>query len=204
MTKKVNKTTEAGADLDSVSAAVSRSIKTHRKAQKLSLDELARRAGVSKGMLVETEKGTANPSIAILCKIAAALGLSVADIVNVTDSPSAWLIASDEIPTLWQGEKGGSARLLAGTSGPDMIELWRWQMQPGEVFSSAGHPAGTLELLHVEQGTLSLQTEGAVLTINVGCSAVARTDMAHSYANQTEKPLIFTMTVAELHKNQRQ
>ncbi|MBV4366675.1 helix-turn-helix domain-containing protein [Erwinia sp. BNK-24-b] len=201
MTKKVNKTTEAGADLHSVSAAVSRSIKTHRKAQKLSLDELARRAGVSKGMLVETEKGTANPSIAILCKIAAALGLSVADIVNVTDSPSAWLIASEEIPTLWQGEKGGSARLLAGTSGPDMIELWRWEMYPGELFASPGHPVGTLELLHVEKGTLSLQTQSAILTIKAGCSAVARTDTAHHYANQGVETLIFTMSVAELHRS---
>jgi len=201
MTKKVNKTTEAGADLPSVSAAVSRSIKTHRKAQKLSLDELARRAGVSKGMLVETEKGTANPSIAILCKIAAALGLSVADIVNVTDSPSAWLIASEEIPTLWQGEKGGSARLLAGTSGPDMIELWRWEMYPGELFASPGHPVGTLELLHVEKGTLSLQTQSATLTIKAGCSAVARTDTAHHYANQGVETLIFTMSVAELHRS---
>ena len=200
MTKKVNKTTEAGADIDSVSAAVSRSIKTHRKAQKLSLDELARRAGVSKGMLVETEKGTANPSIGILCKIAAALGLSVADIVNVTDSPSAWLITREEIPTLWQGEKGGSARLLAGTRGPDMIELWRWEMHPGESFSSTGHPAGTLELLHVEEGTLNLQTESAALKVNAGCSAVARTDMAHRYANETQNLLIFTMTVAELHR----
>lgn len=38
-------------------------------------------------MLVEIEKGSANPSIAILCKLAAALGLSVADIVNVTRAP---------------------------------------------------------------------------------------------------------------------
>lgn len=201
MTKKVNKTTDAGADIDSVSAAVSRSIKAQRKAQKLSLDELARRAGVSKGMLVETEKGTANPSIGILCKIAAALGLSVADIVNVTDSPSAWLIDSADIPTLWQGEKGGSARLLAGTSGPDMIELWRWEMYPGEIYFSAGHPAGTVELLHVEKGTLSLQAENEALTIQVGCSAVARTDRTHHYANNSESLLVFTMTVVEPHRH---
>ena len=68
MTKKVNITTDAGADVASVNQAVSDSIKSWRKSQKLSLDELSRRAGVSKGMLVEIEKGVANPSIAILCK----------------------------------------------------------------------------------------------------------------------------------------
>ena len=130
MTKKVNKTTGGGADMQSVSKAVSVSIKNYRKSQKLSLDELSRRAGVSKGMLVEIEKGTANPSIAILCKIAAALGLSVADIVNVTQAPDAWLVESRDIPVLWNGEKGGTARLLAGTTGPDMVELWRWECSP--------------------------------------------------------------------------
>ena len=45
---------------------------------------------------------------------------------------------------------------LAGTAGPNMIELWRWEMQPGEAFTSPGHPATTFELLHVEAGALTL------------------------------------------------
>ena len=69
------------------SAKRCRAASNNSENQKLSLDELSRRAGVSKGMLVEIEKGSANPSIAILCKLAAALGLSVADIVNVTRAP---------------------------------------------------------------------------------------------------------------------
>ncbi|HGM7839797.1 helix-turn-helix domain-containing protein [Serratia nevei] len=199
MSEKVNRPTEFGADVQTVSEAVSYRIKQQRKSQKLSLDELSRRAGVSKGMLVEIEKGSANPSIAILCKLAAALGLSVADIVNVTRAPAAYLIESQDIPTLWHGDRGGSARLLAGTRGPNMIELWRWEMAPGEAYASGGHPVGTFELLHVEQGVLSLAVEQTELRITPGYSAVARTDSPHRYANEGEDTLIFTMTVAELH-----
>ncbi|MBK0090008.1 MULTISPECIES: helix-turn-helix domain-containing protein [Erwiniaceae] len=198
MTNKVNITTDTGSDIECVNEAVSASIKNHRKNLKISLDELSRRAGVSKGMLVEVEKGKANPSIAILCKIAAALGVSVADIVNVTHAPDSWLIESQNIPVLWKGEKGGSARLLAGTSGPDMIELWRWEMQPGEVFESVGHPTGTFELLHVERGTLGLATDTTELQVTAGSSAVAKTDMPHHYKNLGEALLVFTMTVAEI------
>ncbi|MCX3308187.1 helix-turn-helix domain-containing protein [Pantoea vagans] len=200
MTKKVNITTDAGADVATVSQAVSDRIKSWRKSQKLSLDELSRRAGVSKGMLVEIEKGAANPSIAILCKIAAALGVSVADIVSISHAPDAWLIEDSEMPVLWEGEQGGSAQLLAGTRGPDMIELWRWQMFAGEVFSSTGHSSGTLELLHVEQGTLALTVGEQTLVIQQGCAAVARTDMPHAYASADDQPVIFTMTVAELQR----
>ncbi|MCU6677683.1 helix-turn-helix domain-containing protein [Leclercia sp. H6S3] len=200
MTDKVNIMTAQGADVAQVSLAVANRIRTWRKEKKLSLDELSRRASVSKGMLVEIEKGAANPSIAILCKLAAALGVSVADIVNVASEPLVHVIEEAAIPVLWHGEKGGSARLLAGTAGPDMIELWRWEMQPGESFSSSGHPAGTFELLHVEAGVLTLKVEESVTQVVAGASAVAKTEAAHSYGNDAESVLRFTMTVAEFHR----
>lgn len=57
MTDKVNIMTDAGADVAQVSLAVANRIRSWRKEKKLSLDELSRRASVSKGMLVEIEKG---------------------------------------------------------------------------------------------------------------------------------------------------
>ena len=196
MTKKVNIMT--GADVDTISQALAGKIKNYRKISKLSLDELSRRAGISKGMLVEIEKGSANPSIGILCKLSAALGLSVADLVNVSSEPAVHLIDAPEIPTLWQGPLGGTARLLAGTTGPDMIELWQWEMAPGERFDSDGHTTGTVELFHVEQGILTIGIDGEQWQVKAGQSLVARTDVPHHYANSAETPLRFTMTVAEL------
>ncbi|HHA1215629.1 TPA: helix-turn-helix domain-containing protein [Enterobacter kobei] len=200
MTDKVNIMTEQGADVAQVSLAVANRIRNWRKDKKLSLDELSRRASVSKGMLVEIEKGAANPSIAILCKLAAALGVSVADIVNVSSEPVVHVIEKQAIPVLWQGAKGGSARLLAGTAGPDMIELWQWEMQPGEHFSSPGHPAGTCELLHVNEGVLSLTVGETVTQVEAGASALAKTEAAHGYGNEGDTVLRFTMTVAEFHR----
>ena len=200
MTTNTSLSTTPGADAQAVSLAVARALKQTRKAQKITLDELSRRAGVSKGMVVEIEKCTANPSIGILCKIAAALGLSVADIVNVSEAPSSHIIDSQDIPTLWTGDLGGTARLLAGTKGPNMIELWRWEMFPGESFSSKGHPQGTLELFHVEKGTLRCVVGETELVVPAGSSAVAKTDVAHSYTNASRSKLVFTMSVAEMHQ----
>ncbi|WP_095118911.1 XRE family transcriptional regulator [Pseudomonas sp. Irchel s3f10] len=200
MTMNTSLSTTPGADAQAVSLAVARTLKQARKAQKITLDELSRRSGVSKGMVVEIEKCTANPSIGILCKIAAALGLSVADIVNVTEAPSAHIIESQDIPTLWTGDLGGTARLLAGTSGPNMIELWRWEMHPGESFASSGHPQGTLELFHVEKGTLKCMIGETELIIPAGSSAVAKTDVPHSYSNAGRSRLVFTMSVTEIHQ----
>ena len=200
MTDKVNIMTAQGADVVQVSLAVANRIRSWRKEKKLSLDELSRRASVSKGMLVEIEKGAANPSIAILCKLAAALGISVADIVNVSSEPLVHIIEEATIPGLWQGAQGSYARLLAGTAGPDMIELWEWEMHPGEYFTSTGHPAGTFELLHVNEGVLTLTVDETDTQLNAGASAVAKTEAAHGYANEGESVLRFTMTVAEFHR----
>ena len=82
MNDKVNITTDNSNDLSRINEAVSRRIKQFRREKKISLDELSRRAGVSKGMLVDIEGCRANPSIALLCKIAAAMGVSVAEFVN--------------------------------------------------------------------------------------------------------------------------
>ncbi|MBC2619539.1 MULTISPECIES: helix-turn-helix domain-containing protein [Citrobacter] len=197
MTKKVNLMTDAGADVSTVNEAVSQRIKQYRKQKKMSLDELSRQANVSKGALVEIEGCKANPSIALLCRLAAAMGVSVADFVDVGTKPTVHLIAEGEIPELWKGDKGGRARLLAGSGGPDMTELWMWEMQPGEKFASPGHSTGTLELFYVQTGTLTLGVQEHLYLVNSGCSATAKTDVPHFYENRGESPLIFIMTVNE-------
>ncbi|MEB6222989.1 helix-turn-helix domain-containing protein [Pantoea anthophila] len=197
MTKKVNLLTDANAVADTVNEAVSQRIKLFRQQKKMSLDELSRRAGVSKGTLVEIEGCRANPSIAVLCRLAAAMGVSVADFVDVSTKPAVRLISSDEIPELWKGEKGGSAKLLAGSGGPDMAELWMWEMQAGEKFASPGHTEGTIELFYIQAGSLTLGVQDHEYLLKTGCSAAARTDVPHFYENREENPLVFIMTVHE-------
>lgn len=46
---------------------------------------------------------------------------------------------------------------------------------------------------------LQLVIDDKTLLVPAGCSAVARTDLPHRYANDSLDELIFTMTVAELH-----
>jgi hypothetical protein len=60
------------------------------------------------------------------------------------------------------------ARLLAGTSGPDMVELWQWSLNPGEIFTSPGHGDGTTELLFVTEGALTLTVNDGVYLIREG------------------------------------
>ncbi|PJR10748.1 helix-turn-helix domain-containing protein [Sinorhizobium meliloti] len=200
MEKKVNISTETVADVERVSATVSQNLKTFRRQSGLTLDELSRKSGVSKGMLVEIEKGTANPSIATLCRAATALGVSVADFVGVASSVPVRIVPPQDASTLWHGPKGGSATLLVGTNGPDEIELWRWTLFPGEIFESPGHSPGTLELLNVETGELTLKFADSEHLVQAGSSVLARTEDKHAYMNCGNDELRFVMAVAELQR----
>ena len=178
---------------------VSSRIRDRRRDQRLSLDRLAVLAGVSKGMLVQIEQGQANPSIATLCKVAAALGASVADLVQVAGRHPAEVMPAASPRLLWRGPKGGSATLLVGSAGPDMLELWSWELRPGERYDAPAHPEGTQELLHVERGRLALAFGEVSYVIETGGSAVAQTDRPHAYACDGKRPAQFTMVVAEWH-----
>ncbi|WP_105385121.1 helix-turn-helix domain-containing protein [Neorhizobium alkalisoli] len=200
MEKKVNISTDAVIEVEQVTSTVSLNMKLFRRQNGFSLDELSKRSGVSKGMLVEIEKGNANPSIATLCRAAKALGVSVADFVGVASSVPVKVVPLENAPILWRGPLGGSATLLVGTNGPDEIELWRWTLFPGEVHESPGHSPGTLELLNIETGSLTFRLGDTEQTVEAGSSVLAQTESPHAYINNGNEELRFVMSVAEFYR----
>ena len=199
MTNKVTIIESLNSTADDISAAVAQRITALRKAQNLTFDELSRRAAVSKGTLVQIEQERANPSIGTLCKLAAALSVSVADLVSPVDTAqsSVSIVGADEVRTLWRGPYGGSAVLLAGTQGPDMLEMWAWELKPGERFEAEVHGRGTREIIHVISGKLCLEIDGRDNIIATGATGIARTDRPHAYANHSKAPARILMTVHE-------
>lgn len=175
-------------------------IRARRRDRRLSLDRLAALAGVSKGALVQLENGDANPSIATLCKLAAALGASVADLVQVSREHPAEVLPATAPRVLWRGPKGGTATLLVGSSGPDMLELWTWELRTGERYEGTPHPAGTEELIHVMSGSLALAFGEVSYTIRQGGSVAAHTDRPHAYTCDGKRSARFTMVVFEPHR----
>jgi transcriptional regulator with XRE-family HTH domain len=179
---------------------LSERIKTRRRERRLSLDRLAALSEVSKGALVQIENGDANPSIATLCKLAAALGASVADLVQASGQHPAEVLPASAPRLLWRGPKGGTATLLVGSPGPDMLELWAWELRPGERYEAQAHPSGTQELIHVVSGALTLAFGDVSYVITQGGSAVAHTDRPHAYACDGKRATRFTMVVSEWHR----
>ena len=184
---------------DEINEQVALRVAELRRTHSLSFDALAARSDISKGMQVAIEQGRANPSIGTLCKLAAALRVSLAELLaeGPQTSNRVQIVPADRAKVLWQGPKGGLATLTVGSSGPGMLELWEWTMCPGEKFQSKGHPNGTVELLSVKEGTLLLEVDGVEHLVTAQHRAVAMTDRPHAYACHGVRRTRFLMVVHE-------
>ena len=181
---------------DRMAAVIARNVALLRHDQRLSYEQLARRAGVSKGVVVQIEQARSNPNIATLCRLASALGVAVVDLLGEDAGAAIQVVRASEVPVLWQGPGGGWARLLAGTRGPDMLELWEWVLRAGERYDGAAHAAGTREIVHVVEGTLAVEVGGERVELGAGDGMTFAGDRRHAYLALSDA-VRFTMTVHE-------
>lgn len=178
-----------------LTAAVADHVRALRQARGWSQDELAGRSGVSKGMVVQIESARSNPSIGTLNRIADAFGVSVARLLEPTTERTVEILDADQAPLLWQGEHGGIGRILRGLSDPGCVELWEWQLSPGETYDSSEHPPTTRELLHIIAGTVTVTVAGEDHPVSPGQTIDFRADRAHRYRNDGDEPARLLMVV---------
>jgi transcriptional regulator with XRE-family HTH domain len=174
---------------------VAHNVRTARVRAGLSLDELGRRAQVSKGALVGLEKAQGNPNLATLVRLADTLGISVSALMQGPAEGRVRVVAADDVAPLWTGGQGGEARLMLTTSGPAPVEVWRWRLQPGEEYPSHPHQAGVVETVSVTAGRMTLVVDGTEYAVGTGQTATFDGDTAHVYRGAGSGPCHLIMTV---------
>lgn len=178
-----------------VAAEIASRVRAERAQRRWTLDELAARSAVSRRLLVQIEHAEANPSLATLLKLAAALGVTLTELVS--QEPEARPVAVTPVQdamTLWSTEAGSFARLLV-SHGP--LELWSWTLTPGDRRASEPHRPGSLELLTVRTGTVALDVGDHHVEIPAGDSAWFDATWRHAYANPAATAATFTLVVFE-------
>jgi len=183
-------------DLELVTQSLARNVKRWRTDRGHSLDALAARAGVSRGMLIQIEQARTNPSVGTLCKVADALGVSVATLLDYDQNPEVQLTTAEEAVTLWSTAGGSRGILQAGTEAPGPLELWSWRLEPGDGHDSDSHPPGSAELIRVESGELTLTVGGREYRIPAGTTASYQASAPHGYRNEGAGTVELTMVVA--------
>ncbi|MEV4753201.1 XRE family transcriptional regulator [Streptosporangium amethystogenes subsp. fukuiense] len=184
------------AENDTALRTVAHNVRTARLRAGLSLEELSRRAQISKGALAALEKAQGNPNLATLVRLADTLGISVPTLMQGPPEGRTVRIASaEEIEPLWTGEHGGQARLMLVTAGAAPVEVWRWRLHPGEDSPSRPHQAGVMETVSVTTGQMTLVVDGTEHTVTAGQSAIFNGDCPHTYRGAGTGPCDLIMTV---------
>ncbi|MER7008283.1 XRE family transcriptional regulator [Dactylosporangium sp. NPDC000555] len=178
-----------------VQAAIARQVKSLRQGRRWSLDELASRSGVSKGMLVQIEGARTNPSIGTLCRVAESFGVSIGRLLEAEPEPVVKIVGAEEPAVLWRGPGGGTGRLLRGVNDPAFVEVWEWRIEPGEGHDSGDHAPRTREIVQVREGALVVTVDGTDYEVHTGETIDFRADRPHSYRNSGAVEAVLTMVV---------
>lgn len=183
-------------DLELVTRFLARNVRHWRMERGHSIDALAARAGVSRGMLIQIEQARTNPSVGTLCKVADALGVSITKLLDYDRGPRVQLTTADRAVPLWQTAQGSTGTLQAGTEAPGPLELWAWRLEPGDGHHSDAHPRGSAEIIRVEAGVLTLTVDGEEYRVAAGTTASYLADAPHEYRNDGAETVQLTMVVS--------
>lgn len=169
-----------------------------RAQRQLSLDELSRRAGVSKSMLSQIERAQANPTVAVVWRLASALGVPLSDLLATAPRPAPPAIAHvprDATPTLGGADSGCTLRILGPIELAGQFEWYELALQPGAVLDSQPHEPGSREHLSVLSGTLALRAGDAERTLAAGETARYGADQPHAIRNPGPAPATALLVV---------
>lgn len=152
----------------------------------MSLDELARRSGVSRAALSKIERGERNTSLVNALKIADALGAPLTELVGQEPGPFT-VVRRGDAPVIVDPDSGVRRESLVepvpGT------ELVRYELPPGaKPDPFPAHEHGTREAFIVLDGVVRIATGDFTADLEAGDAATVPGDQEHRIANPSAAP----------------
>lgn len=154
-----------------------------------SLQQLARRSGLSAAAIHKIEKSGMTPTIASLMKIAGALGKSVAYFIEESEPlRPVTLIRRDARARLYTSKEGLELHNISGRYGPFFVAGAEAHVEP---HADSGpepmvHPGE--ELVVILEGSMRFVVGGESYDLDEGDSLHFRTTLLHSWANPSDRP----------------
>jgi transcriptional regulator with XRE-family HTH domain len=150
-----------------------------REARGQTQAQIAKLAGIPRATWGHLETGSANPTLAVLDKVATALQVPIEELTAAPRATSR-LFPRGSLKSRKQGD--GSVRQLLPDPIPGML-VDRMEIPGGGRIAGVPHMPGTREYFTCESGTVKLAVGGEEWRLAPGDVLVFRGDQRHSYAN---------------------
>jgi len=164
----------------SVAAHLARNLVSLRHTRGLTQDGLAKAAAVPRSTVANLESGAGNPSLAVLVKVAGALGVPIDELLA---SPRAlvrrW--AAAELATRSKGRGVGIRALVPEPVPDEMMEVM--DFAPAAAMGGTPHLPGTREYFTCLDGRVVLMVAGDRYELGAGDVLAFPGNLPHSYQN---------------------
>lgn len=150
-----------------------------REARGLSQQQAADASGIPRPTWASLESGAANPTLAVLARAAAALQVSIEELIGAPRT-GVQLFRAAEVRQ--RRRQGARLRPLVAETIPG-LEISRMELEPGGRMTGVPHTPGTREYLTCERGRIELVASGERWCLDEGDVLVFRGDQRHSYSN---------------------
>ena len=175
-----------------LAANLAENIRQLREVRGFTQQQCARLSGVPRPTWATLESGSANPTLNVLVRVAAALRVSIEELIGPPRSTGVLYRVKD----LDQRTRTGAVlRKLLPEPIPGM-EIERMELAPGGAFKGVPHTHGTREYLTCERGQVELIASGERWTLGPGDVVVFRGDQRHSYRNPGKSTSVAYSVVA--------
>jgi transcriptional regulator with XRE-family HTH domain len=164
---------------------VGETLQARRQTLGMSLEDLARKSGVSKSMLSQIERNLANPTVALVWRLANALGVSMTELLELgqPQAPLLEVLPAHSTPSMRSPDGKCELRILGPLETAGQFEWYELTVQPGGVLESQPHEPGSREHLTVLSGTLEVQAGAASTRVKHGETVRYAVDITHAIRN---------------------
>jgi transcriptional regulator with XRE-family HTH domain len=156
-----------------------RNIQMLREARGQTQQQIARVAGIPRATWANLESGAANPTLAVLIKVAQALQVRLEELIE-PPRRTGRLYRAGSLPSRSRGPVTVRKLLPETIAG---LEIERMELPPRAAMAGVPHTAGTREYLTCERGQIELGAGGETFLLDPGDVVVFRGDQKHGYRN---------------------
>ncbi len=165
--------------MDESRANLGSNVRRLREARGLSQQRIAQLSDIPRPTWASLESGAANPTLAVLSRVASALQVSIEELIGAPRT-AARLFRAGEVRE--RKRQGATLRPLLAESIPG-LDISRMELAPGGQLVGVPHTPGTREYLTCERGRIELVASGECWSLATGDALVFRGDQRHTYRN---------------------
>lgn len=159
-----------------------RKLKALRLGNRMTLKELAKKAGCTDAYLSQMERGLANPSVMILKNVASALGINVVDFFLEPQAENDVVLKEEDRVNLDVKQEDAKIQMLVRTIQNKRMQPFYNLIEPGGgskgSYSHVGEEFGI-----VLQGKLEINLNGKIYRVKRGESFYFSSQTPHSWLN---------------------